>query len=274
MNKKTSSFCLLLSFILLFNFSEAFSEKTQITITRFIFNPSNPTLDSSVQISVEVKNYGSLRSQETTIMVDSPTLKWRSRRTLPELDPDQSTVLEFDTIHIPSTPLHENIEFRVYRTNGGQALMANITLKISCIYSAGRLSGTGIDIPAKKELIRKVFIHKPSPKITLNDKDSYDFSEGKRGETTGGDFYLLDLKFWANNEGQRGVLDLGDIGQVPLNQVDIPSIGYNRFGVSAVEGHTYVSLAQEGEEGNYIIFRIIKIEDLSVTIEFFYSSQL
>lgn len=274
MNRKNFLFPLFLTVILLLAYSDAFSEKTQITITRFIFNPSNPTPDTSVRISLEVKNYGSLRSQETAIMVDSPTIRWSSRRTLSELDPNQSTILNFDNFYIPTSPIHENIEFRAYRTNGGQTLMANIDLKISYSYSAGRLSGTGIDVPAKKELIRKVFIHKPSPRITLNNKDSYDFSEGERGEITGGDFYLLDLKFWANNEGQRGILDLGDIGQIPLNQVDIPSSGYNRFGVSAVEGHTYVSLAQEGEEGNYIIFRINKIEDLSVTIEFFYSSQL
>ena len=107
-------------------------------------------------------------------------------------------------------------------------------------------------------------------RITLNDGDSYDFSESKRGKYTGGDFYLWRLKFWSNNVGQRGVKDLGDIGAIPLEHVDIPASGYTRFGVPAVIGHTYVSLAQEGEEGSYIIFRVYSISGESVTIDYIY----
>jgi predicted phosphodiesterase len=98
--------------------------------------------------------------------------------------------------------------------------------------------------------------YQPQNRITLNDGNSYDFSEGTSGMHTGGDFYLSGLKFLANNVGQRGTKDLGDIGTIPLDQVDIPKSGYTRRGVSAAVGHTYVSLAQEGEEGGYIVFRL------------------
>ncbi len=36
----------------------------------------------------------------------------------------------------------------------------------------------------------------------------------------------------------------------------MPTQVYTRFGVTATTGHTYVSLAQQGEEGNYIVFRV------------------
>ncbi|MHA1939211.1 MAG: hypothetical protein ACW97O_13450, partial [Candidatus Thorarchaeota archaeon] len=70
-----------------------------------------------------------------------------------------------------------------------------------------------------------------SLRITLQNRDSYDFSEQIRGSITGGDLYLSDVKFWANNAGQRGVRDLGAIGAIPLDQVNIPTTGYTRFGV-------------------------------------------
>jgi Zn-dependent metalloprotease len=107
-------------------------------------------------------------------------------------------------------------------------------------------------------------------KITLYDKDSYDFSMQIRGELTGGDLYLTQSKFWANNFGQRGVKDLGNLGVIPLDQIPIPASGYTRFGVPAVVGHTYVSLAQQGEEGNYVIFRIQNVNVDSVTIVYLY----
>lgn len=107
-------------------------------------------------------------------------------------------------------------------------------------------------------------------RITLQDGDSYDFSAGAFGQFTGGDLYLTGLAFWANNVGQRGVIDLGDLGDVDLNDVVIPAEGYTRFGVAAAVGHTYVSLAQEGEEGNVIVFRVDGIEGDGVTLRFVY----
>lgn len=121
----------------------------------------------------------------------------------------------------------------------------------------------------------------PSPfrtvRVTLNDKDSYDFSTRSRGQLTGGDFYFSasSTKFWANNLKQRGVIDVtGELGDVnlPLHKVKTPPSGYTRFGVPVVVGHTYVSLAQQGEEGNYIVFRVKKVTPTSVDLDFLYSA--
>jgi internalin A len=120
---------------------------------------------------------------------------------------------------------------------------------------------------------RGVTVYYDTGRITLQHRDSYDFSEHVRGTLGGGDFYLTQLKFFANNVGQRGVKDLGDIGIIPLDQVEIPTEGYTRFGEPAVVGHTYVSLAQQGEEGNYIVFRVVTIEGDSVTIDFLYRGE-
>ena len=113
--------------------------------------------------------------------------------------------------------------------------------------------------------------------ITLYHEDSYDFSEKTRGTHTGGDFYYLSYNnasaFWANNLGQRGLQDLGNIGDLPLVEVIIPYSGYTRFGVLALVNHTYVSLAGEGEEGSHIVFRVLSVDadNSSVTIDYYYS---
>jgi len=114
-------------------------------------------------------------------------------------------------------------------------------------------------------------------RVTLHDGDSYDFSKGIRGQYSGGDFYYYDLSFWANNPPgnptQRGLNDLGDIGAVPLAQVQIPASGYSRYGVPAEVGHTYVSLAEKGEEGSYVVFRVVTIYLDEVVIDFVYRTE-
>lgn len=111
--------------------------------------------------------------------------------------------------------------------------------------------------------------------LTLYDGDSYHFLSGARDKYTGGDFYFsfseIGPSFWANNLYQRGLLDLGNIGEVDLNEVIIPDEGYYEFGVKAIAGHTYVSLAQEGEGGRFIVFRVLEIEtDSFVKLEYVY----
>ena len=116
--------------------------------------------------------------------------------------------------------------------------------------------------------------------LVLFDMDSYDFSTKTRGTLSGGDFYYSDASgvgsFYANNVGQSGLQDLGNVGSVALSEVQIPSGGYTRSGANAVVGHTYVSLAQAGEEGNYIVFRVISLmpDYSNVTIEYVYRSGL
>jgi GxGYxYP putative glycoside hydrolase C-terminal domain/FlgD Ig-like domain/GxGYxYP_N second domain len=119
-----------------------------------------------------------------------------------------------------------------------------------------------------------VFAQYSYPQITLKDGDSYDFSEGIFGQYTGGDFYFAQNKFWANNVGQRGITSLGDIGEVSLYNVEIPQQGFSRFGINAEKGHTYVSLARQGEEGNYIIFRIDNVNSDRVILSYAYRTGL
>lgn len=106
----------------------------------------------------------------------------------------------------------------------------------------------------------------------LNDGDSFDFSNNILGAFTGGDLYYYQGKFWANNFNQQGVIDLGSIGAADLSTVSIPTSGYTRFGVDAVENHTYVSKAQQGESESYIAFRVndVSANQSSVAIQYFY----
>ncbi|MCK5336306.1 MAG: hypothetical protein KAQ67_09085 [Gammaproteobacteria bacterium] len=106
----------------------------------------------------------------------------------------------------------------------------------------------------------------------LEDGDSFDFSTNMLGTYTGGDLYYYDGKFWANNFAQKGVKDLGDIGDADLSTVEITTSGYTRFGVTATSGHTYISKAHEGETGSYIVFRVndISADQSNVTIQYFY----
>ena len=103
--------------------------------------------------------------------------------------------------------------------------------------------------------------------VTLADGDSYDFDEQLRGRHSGGDFYLSGGKFWANNAGQRGLVDVGNLGGTPLESVGIPDTGYGSHGVTAAANHTYVSLAATGEEGHHVVFRVQGISGGSVTVE-------
>jgi Zn-dependent metalloprotease len=108
--------------------------------------------------------------------------------------------------------------------------------------------------------------------VILHNHNSFDFSTNTLGTLTGGDLYYSGGKFWANNVNQKGVKDLGNIGDVDLATVDIPTDGYTRFGVEAVSGHTYSSIAQEGEVGSYIMFRVkqLSADKSTVTLEYFY----
>jgi hypothetical protein len=106
----------------------------------------------------------------------------------------------------------------------------------------------------------------------LDNRDSFDFSTNTLGTLTGGDLYYYKGKFWANNFNQRGVKDLGNIGNVDLATINISTTGYTRFGVNAVAGHTYISKAQKGEIGSYVVFRVTDIsgDKSNATIEYFY----
>jgi len=124
--------------------------------------------------------------------------------------------------------------------------------------------------------IQEAFANHNLLQAELNDRDSYDVSTNSLGTLTGGDFYFTDNAFWSNNAGQRGVQDLGDIGNVALEDVVIPSTGYTRQRVNAALNHTYVALAQVGEEGSFIVFRVNDFDAVNneVVIQYLYRSPL
>jgi hypothetical protein len=111
--------------------------------------------------------------------------------------------------------------------------------------------------------------------VRLSNRNSFDFSTSSRGTLEGGDLYVTiaangAAQFFANNRGQRGLVDLGDIRGRPLTSVRPPQDGYYKFGVPAVEEHTYVSLAGDGEEGHHVVFRVTRITDTFVALSYIY----
>jgi hypothetical protein len=111
--------------------------------------------------------------------------------------------------------------------------------------------------------------------VSLGNRDSYHFRDNVRSTLVGGDFYLNieengAAQFFANNRDQRGLVDLGDIGDVPLHEVAIPKAGYYQYGVPVVASHTYVSLARTGEDGKFIVFKVEAVRGDSVIISYIY----
>ncbi len=108
---------------------------------------------------------------------------------------------------------------------------------------------------------------------TLLDGQGYDFSAQTSGGLSHGDFYFLYqggvTRFWANNAGMRGLVDLG-VTSGFLGDITVPASGYDQFGVQAFTGHTYVSLAAVGEEDYYIIFRVQELSTAATTLEWVY----
>jgi len=90
-----------------------------------------------------------------------------------------------------------------------------------------------------------------------------------------GDFYFLfqseAFRFWANNIGMQGLVDMG-VTSGSLQDVVVPTSGYDQQGVLTVAGHTYVSKANSMEPNFYIIFRVTSLdtENFLVNIEWVY----
>jgi len=111
------------------------------------------------------------------------------------------------------------------------------------------------------------------PLVTLLSAEGYDFSEETLGSAGHGDFYFLNQsgvsRFWANNAGMRGLVDLG-VTTGSLEDITVPASGYYQQGVEAILAHTYVSLAEEGEDDYYIIFRVWEVSSTETTLEWIY----
>ncbi len=71
----------------------------------------------------------------------------------------------------------------------------------------------------------------------------------------------------ADQVGQIGLIDLGDIGGTPLHAVNVPpGANYQPDGVPAVEGHSY--LAQMGDGVGVIVFTITGLASDALEIEY------
>ncbi len=103
--------------------------------------------------------------------------------------------------------------------------------------------------------------------VTLYDGDGYDFAGQERGGADLGELTFTGGQFRADAEGQRGIVDLGEIGEVPLDQVAFPATGYSRTGVDAVEGHAYAALSREGGGPSYVVFRVHEVAQGRVRLE-------
>lgn len=143
-------------------------------------------------------------------------------------------------------------------------------------------------------LVHDPFIYKPPPqsikpkivvpaikmrkyeRATLHDSDddiwktSFHFSTAEYGNLSDGDFYYSDGKFWANNRGQQGLLDLGKAVSFDPKRIIIPRKKFNIFGVKAKHGHVYLSKARKGEDDRYILFRVINTtqKDKMIGVEY------
>ena len=68
-----------------------------------------------------------------------------------------------------------------------------------------------------------------------------------------------------------GIIDLGDLGNVPLDQIVPPDSGYQQHFIEVIVGHTYVSLANANEPNCYIIFRVLELMSGEyVDLEYYY----
>lgn len=92
----------------------------------------------------------------------------------------------------------------------------------------------------------------------------YDFSERIYKDVTGGDFYIVQNSFFANNVGQRGIVSIGACSSVD-SFAGIPTSGYTRFGVAAVAGNCYVALTHN-DERDHIVFRADTVTSAGVSI--------
>ncbi len=129
--------------------------------------------------------------------------------------------------------------------------------------------------PRRVDFILQPISKQLSGEIRIANGQSYHFLAGKVHDGRGGDFSVgvsgSTVKLYANHLFQRGVMALGDLGDVDLTSVEIPKKRTTRAPLEAVVGNTYVALAKAGEEGHYVVFRLKDVTpDKSVTIQYQY----
>jgi hypothetical protein len=94
-------------------------------------------------------------------------------------------------------------------------------------------------------------------------QSGYDFHAQTYHGNSGGDFYFTGGAFWANNAGQRGVVDVG--ASCPALTVSaMPASGYGS-NVLAVAGHCYVALTRS-DTRDFVVFQVSTASSASVTL--------
>ena len=72
--------------------------------------------------------------------------------------------------------------------------------------------------------------------------------------------------------GQRGLEDLGDLATTPLQEVDLADSRSPVNDAEARLNHVYVVRAREGQANAYIVLRVTRVDDRSVTFDWLYYS--
>jgi hypothetical protein len=108
--------------------------------------------------------------------------------------------------------------------------------------------------------------------IALRPGESFDFVQQIKGGADDGDFYADDKleKFSAGNPYQRGLLSLGNIGNIPLRRVEVPDKEFERFGVTIIPGNTYVARLREGVEGATVVLRVKAVTGNKVIFDYYF----
>ena len=148
-------------------------------------------------------------------------------------------------------------------------------------YQCGLRNGANINVVPGETTFSNIHPLRPvgrtSGTVTLKHGDSYHFLAEERAQNVGGEFSVSlhpggKSLFHANNSRQRGIQDLGDLGDISLDKIHTPESGYIRHNVPVVQGHIYVSLATEAEEGHFVVLRVIELVDGDhVTLEYLYT---
>lgn len=110
--------------------------------------------------------------------------------------------------------------------------------------------------------------------VALRAGESYDFVQQTKGTSSDGDFYADSglEKFFANNAYQRGLISMGNIGNIPLRKVTPPEKEFEKFGVTIIPGYTYVAKLREGEEGAMVVFRVKSVTGNKVILDYHFNN--
>jgi metal-sulfur cluster biosynthetic enzyme len=99
---------------------------------------------------------------------------------------------------------------------------------------------------------------------SVEGRQGYNFLSQSYQSVTGGDFYMVDGQFFANNLGQRGVISTGAC--TSPSKVAIPKTGYTMFGVPATAGNCYVALSLDSS-CEVIVFQVTAITGTQVSLD-------